>query len=164
MDRSTGTGLNTNFCNLSKIGSLSTTPHLPHPIYTTSGNSGNRPPHTPEIPESPETHPPQLPQKSGDTTPAAISATHRQPINIHGEPPVVSLKIAMPRAIGICNFRKLRRQYAEIAGTYPIINALSSDGLTISDAYRDGASHAKTPHAFRERSCRSFENRRALSP
>ncbi len=53
MDRSTGTGLNTNFCNLSKIGSLSAAPHLPHPIYTISGNSGKRPPYTPEIPESP---------------------------------------------------------------------------------------------------------------
>lgn len=158
MDRSTGTRLSANFYYFSEISSISTTPHLPHPSYTFSGNSGKHPPHTPEIPESPEVQPPQLPQKSGDAAPVAISAVYRRLINIHREPPVVSLKIAMPREIGICNFRKLRRQYAEIAGTYPIINALSSDGLAISDAYRDGASHAKTPNAFRERSCRSFEN------
>ncbi len=163
MDRSTGTRLNTIFCNFNRIGSISATPYSPHQTFTISGSSGEQSPHPPEVPEPPEFHPPLSPQKPGDTSLAPIPAIFRRLINNREDPPAVSPKIAMPRSIGISNFRKLRGAHVEIAGTYPIINPLSSNGLAISDAYPDGAPHAKTPNAFRQRSCRSFENRRALS-
>jgi hypothetical protein len=159
MDRSTGTRLNTNFCNFNRIGSISATPYSPHYAFTISGSSGEQSPHPPELPEPPESHPPLSPQKSGDSAPVSIPAIIRRLINNRADPPAVSPKIAMPRRIGISNFRKLRGAYVEIAGTYPIINPLSPNGRTISDAYPDGAPHAKTPYAFCQRSCRSFENR-----
>lgn len=164
MDRPAGTRLNTNFCNFNRIGSMSATPYSPHYTFTISGSSGEQSPHPPEFPEPPESQPPLSPQNPGDSAPVLISAIIRRLINNRADPPAVSPEIAMPRRIGISNFRKLRGAYVEIAGTYPIINPLSSNGLAISDAYPDGAPHAKTPNAFRQRSCRSFENRRALSP
>jgi hypothetical protein len=101
-----GTKLNTNFCNFNRIGSTSATPYPPQLNFTFSGSSGEHTPHPPEVPELPEINPPLSPQKSGDSQPAAIPAITQRLINKPGDPPAVSRKIAMPRSIGISNFRK----------------------------------------------------------
>jgi hypothetical protein len=106
MDRPAGTKLNTNFRNFNRIGSMSATPYPPQLNHTLSGSSGEHSPHPPEVPESPEMYPPLSPQKSGDAPLATISAIIKRLINKLGDPPAVSPKIAMPRSIGISNFRK----------------------------------------------------------
>jgi hypothetical protein len=106
MDRPVSTKLNTNFYNFNRIGSTSATPYPPQPIFTFSGSSGEHSLHPPEVPEPPEIHPPLLPQKSGDSQPVTIPANTQWLINKSGDPLAVSPKIAMPRRIGISNFRK----------------------------------------------------------